>query len=322
MEALAEEAAHQEHPADGCKVALSPSWKILGSAQKPGFEQDYSLRLVYNEPVDFTTVRGDISILQDLISATTDSASVPSQITLRIPIEEDKEKPKPQPIVKVYTQPSADLTNQQRKARHILVGLSEIGGLPAVASWLNFMRSRKIVLGLALSSIYRGMYVENKFFNSVSAAETLHRMEFPNTLRPAADYKAFKRMLVRHVPKNYRSWLSQQLSFSNEPRLRDRLKELAEFGDLASILDCDVQQWAKAVTDTRNRMVHHDKGEGPGASNTELYWLAESLRLMVLLCLMRFCDFRDYQNRVKEHPSVKLIGRRVRLILSSGETGS
>ncbi|MGP4112313.1 HEPN domain-containing protein [Streptomyces sp. 4N509B] len=310
----------EEHPADGCKVSLSPSWKVLGGAQKPGFEQDYSLRIIYDNPVDFAIVRGDISILQDLISATTDSASVPSQITLRIPIEEDDEKSKPQPIVHLYEQPSADPASLQRKARRILVGLSDIGGLPAVANWLNFMRSHKIVLGLALSPIYRGMYVENKFFNTVSAAETLHRMEFPNEIRPAAEYKAFKKMLVRHVPKNYQSWLSQQLSFSNEPRLRDRLKELAEFGSLAGILDCDVQQWAKAVTKTRNRMVHHDKGQGPGASSTELYWLAESLRLTVLLCLMRFCTFRDYQNRIKEHPSVKLIGRRVRPILQADET--
>lgn len=305
-----------EQNADGCTIGLSGTWKVLGDTQNPGFEQDFSLRLSYETPVDFSTIRSDLATLQDLVSATTGAASIPTQIALWV-TDEATEK-KRQAKVNVYGQQSYQALAQQSRSRDTLLRLDDIGGLPAVARWLNFMRSRRVVLGLLLSSRYSKMYTENKFFNAVSAAETLHRMEFPNEVQPTADYKTFKRMLVSYAPEEHREWLTQQLAHSNEPRLRGRLIELAEYGGLSSMLNCNVEEWAKAVTNTRNRMVHHDEKKGSGASTTEMYWLAESIQLLVLLCLCKCCEFQDgYLEKIKSNPSAQFINERVEEILAT-----
>ncbi|QQM40931.1 ApeA N-terminal domain 1-containing protein [Streptomyces liliifuscus] len=308
-----------EHPADGCKISIGGVWKILGNQQNPGFEQDFSISIAYEDPVGFESIVGDVTVLQDLLTATTDAVSVPTHITLEIPVGSGEGDSKPS-FVQAYGQQPAYTRVKESKPSDMVLKLKEIGDIPSVARWFNFVRGRRVVLGLMLSSKYSQMYTENKFFNAVSAAETLHRMEFPNELRPADEYKHFRRMLVRHVPKKYRSWLSQQLLHSNEPRLRDRLIELAEYADLPSVLKCDAQHWAKAVTDARNRMVHHDKGKGPGASTVELYWLAESLRLMVLLCLARFCEFQEgYVEKIRNAQSVNFLVKRVGEIMQPSD---
>lgn len=305
----------EECDIEGGKLALLSTWKIPGNRQNIGFEQDFSLRLTYEDPVDFSFIRTDVATLQDLISATSDSACLPTDISLWVTDDSgdgNKER------LNVYGQQSAQPTAKKSKSVDFLLHLEEIGGLPAVARWLNFLRTRRIVLGLALSSRYRGMYVENKFFNAVSAAETLHRMEFSNSVMPKAEYKEFRDLLVSYVPEEHQKWLKEQLAFSNEPRLRGRIKELAEFCDLPLVLDCDADQWAKMVTNTRNRMVHHDAKKGPRASNAQFYWMAESLQLLILLCLAKFCTFQDgYLEKIKEDEAVKLLAERVHSILNA-----
>ncbi|NEE09835.1 hypothetical protein G3M58_25720, partial [Streptomyces sp. SID7499] len=63
-----EPAAVEKIQCDGYEIALTGAWKILGSEKNPGFEQDYSLRIAYDVPVDFETVTSDLGILQDLIT--------------------------------------------------------------------------------------------------------------------------------------------------------------------------------------------------------------------------------------------------------------
>ncbi|MGW7024270.1 ApeA N-terminal domain 1-containing protein [Streptomyces decoyicus] len=311
----------EEISAEGFKVAITSSWKILGSTQNPGFEQDFSLRITYDHEVDYSKIKHDISSLQDLLTALTGSAAVPTGIGLWVPDADEIGSKSGRTKVSAYGQQSAHSMVKANASYDVLLNYQQAGGLQALTRWLEFTRGRRIVLGLSLSSRYRQMYVENKFFNSVSAAETLHRMEFPNEVRPAGEYKNFRRMLASYVPKKYRGWLSQQLAYSNEPRLRDRLRELAEFGQLSNIIGCEPVEWAAAVTKTRNRMVHHDKGKGPGASSADLYWLSESLQLLVLICLMRFCEFKDgYLGVVKSNDSVQFIAERVQEILSGEES--
>ncbi|MFI7234298.1 HEPN domain-containing protein [Streptomyces cyaneofuscatus] len=314
---ILEPAEVEEVECDGYKLALTGSWKILGSDKSPGFEQDYSLRVAYDAPADFRTVTGDLAVLQDLITATSDAATIPTAVVLHIAEDESAKSRQSREGVKLYGQQMSYSRAQEKKSGDMPLSLSAIGGLAAVARWMDFVRDRRVLTGLLLSPVYSSMYVENQFFNRVSAAETLHRMEFSNELRPAGEYKNFRRMLVRYVPKNYRSWLSQQIVYSNEPRLRDRLKELGEFADIADLFGCDANAWASAVADARNRMVHHDKGKGAGASSAELYWLGESLKIVVLASLAKFAHFASgSQQRLREAEDVKFLAEKLREVVN------
>lgn len=307
-----EPAAVEKIQCDGYEIALTGAWKILGSEKNPGFEQDYSLRIAYDVPVDFETVTSDLGILQDLITVTSDAPTIPTEVLLYVAEDGAEESRPSREGVKLYGKQTSYSRAKEKKVGDMPLSLSSIGGLPAVAGWMSFMRDRRVLTGLLLSPIYSSMYVENQFFNRVSAAETLHRMEFPNELRPAGEYKNFRKMLVRYVPKNYRSWLSQQIVYSNEPRLRNRLQELAEFAEIASLLECDAGRWAKAVTEARNRMVHHDKGKGEGASSAELFWLGESLKVVVLAAIAKFSNFSEGSHRrLREADDVRFLVERV-----------
>ncbi|MGW6565043.1 ApeA N-terminal domain 1-containing protein [Streptomyces sp. NPDC054975] len=304
---------------DGCKISLSSNWKVLGSEQNPGFECDFSLNVDYETPADFSVVRADISVLQDLVTATAGSVAMPTKIVLRVPVVDEGEASNVH--AQLYGTQVGQADEKKRRPSDMLLTLQQIGGLPAIARWFEFLRGRRVVLGLMLSSVYnRTLYTENKFFNAVSAAETLHRMQFPNEVRPAAEYKAFKGMLASYVPKRHRSWLKEQLGHSNEPRLRQRLIELAEFGGLADVFGCDAQAWAKSVTNARNRMVHYDEKRGGGASNFELYWLSESLKVMTLLCLARFCEFQDgYKESLASNDSVAFMAEQLSQIVGASQ---
>lgn len=312
----------EEISTDGFKVAITSSWKVLGSTQNPGFEQDFAFRITYENEVEYSAIKQDISSLQDLLTALTESTATPTGIGLWVP-EPNEDGLKGKRIkFSAYGQQSSHSMATSNKPHEALLNFQQAGGLPSLVRWLEFTRDRRIVLALSLSSRYRQMYVENKFFNAVSAAETLHRMEFANGLHPAQEYKNFRKMLVRYVPKKYRGWLSQQLAYSNEPRLRHRLRELAEFSQLSTIIGCEPEAWAGAITNARNRMVHHDKGKGSGASFAELYWLSESLQLLVLTCLAKFCEFKEgHLEEIKENDSVQFMAVRVQEILAEESSG-
>ncbi|MFF5424743.1 MULTISPECIES: HEPN domain-containing protein [unclassified Streptomyces] len=309
-----------EHDASGCKISISGTWKVLGGKQNPGFESGFSLDIHYETPADFSTARSDVSVLQDLVTATAGSVAFPTKIVLRIPGVDEGEPVKID--AQLYGAQVAQPSEKRRKSSDMLLTLQQIGGLSAVARWFDFLRSRRVVLGLMLSSVYNGaLYTENKFFNAVSAAETLHRMEFPNEVRPAAEYKAFKRLLAGYVPEEHQRWLMDQLAYSNEPRLRQRLIDLAEFSGLADVIGCDAELWAKAVTNARNRMVHHDEKRGRGAKSSELYWLSESLKILTLLCLARFCEFQDgCKDILSENDSVAFMAEQVAQIVGGRDT--
>ena len=79
-------------------------------------------------------------------------------------------------------------------------------------------------------------------------------------MMPQDEFKTFRRGLIRAVPKEYRQWLGNQLQYSNEPRLRNRLSEMTEYvGSAFATLCDDPDSWVTVVTESRNRLTHHDK---------------------------------------------------------------
>ncbi len=178
----------------------------------------------------------------------------------------------------------------------MLFTLEQMGGVASVAGWLAVAERYRAALDSLMSLRYAGtQYVQTRMFNMAQAAETFHRVRFANHLRSPAEYKSFKRKLASYVPrKSWRSWLHEQLQYSNEPRLKHRLCELAEYaGDAFLELVPDPSVWAEEVKNARNGLVHH---QGPGLkppSPARLHFLSESVFYLVVLCLLRECGMSD-----------------------------
>lgn len=175
---------------------------------------------------------------------------------------------------------------------HVLFQFQGIGGLPTIARWVNVARKYHTVSGSLLSIRYAsGLYVENRFNNVISAAETFHRLRFSNEIMPQEEFKQFRRQLIRAVPAEHRSWLGNQLQYSNEPRLRNRLDEMVAYsGPAFANLYSDVKKWAAVIAGSRNRLTHHDEERKVDFQPGDLVFLTESVFALVMLCLFRECD--------------------------------
>jgi hypothetical protein len=182
-----------------------------------------------------------------------------------------------------------------QSAGRILFPFSAIGGLPTIARWVKVARQYQTVVGSLLSIRYAaGLYTENRFNNVISAAESFHRLRFSNELRPKDEYKQFVSELVKLVPKEHRGWLNNQLQFSNEPRLKSRLAEMATYaGEAFTALYDDPDAWVQVVTESRNRLTHHDKDRAIDFKSGDLHFITESVFTLVMLCLFRECEMDD-----------------------------
>jgi hypothetical protein len=192
-----------------------------------------------------------------------------------------------------------------RTPHEMLFTFEDLGGLPAVARWLEASTRLEPVLGALLSHRYvPQLYGENRLQNAVFAAETFDRLRFPNEVLPPDEAGARIDEILAAVPNAHRDWLRTQLQYSNEPRFRRRLLRLADYaGDSFGALVGDLKRWAAAVTATRNRAVIHrgtaDQSEGLAWS---LYLLSESVYFLVALCLLRECDAPDATvAKIREH---------------------
>jgi ApeA N-terminal domain 1 len=167
-----------------------------------------------------------------------------------------------------------------------------IGGLPTIARWITVARQYEIVVQSLLSIRYSaGLYTQNRFHNVISAAESFHRLRFSNEIMPEDEFKTFRRWLIRAVPKEHRGWLSNQLQYSNEPRLRNRLSEMIEYvGSAFATLCDDPRSWVTVVTESRNRLTHYDKVRQIEFATGDLYFLTQSVFMLVMLCLFRECE--------------------------------
>lgn len=95
------------------------------------------------------------------------------------------------------------------------------------------------------------------------------------------------------MPKEHQSWLREQLQYSNEPRLKQRLLRLAgHAGATFEALVRDVDRWTDLVKDARNRSVHRTR-QREATDGPSLHLLSESAYFLVALCLLRECGASD-----------------------------
>lgn len=286
--------------ADGEELRLTSTWTVGGdNVTKTYLNQGTYLEFVYPGTRPLDGILGDVKCLQDLLTLATNAATAPLEITLwrrDITCEFPPGQQRPQ-AMKYYAGQLAEgvRLDAPQSAGRILFPFSDIGGLPTIARWVKVARKYQAVVGSLLSIRYAsGLYVENRFNNVISAAESFHRLRFSNELSPKDEYKLFVRELVRAVPREHRSWLSNQLQYSNEPRLKNRLSEMvAHAGEAFAALYDDSNAWVTVVTECRNRLTHHDEKRQINFKSGDLYFITESVFTLVMLCLLRECEMDD-----------------------------
>jgi hypothetical protein len=260
--------------------------------------QQPSLSLAYTERRALPDILADVSGLQDLITLGMGAPAVLSEVVLRRSdiARQTADGRTIQVPVHLYWSNIAERVRVSKPSdKDMLFSFGQADGLKTIAKWIQFSRDHRLVLGLLLSAQYAPqMYEENAFANSISAAETFHRMHFKNEIVSTSEFKSRKRKMANAVKRvlgpKARDWLNQQLEHSNEPRLRKRLVDVADYvGPNLSDLIGDVETWAGIVALVRNRLTHHDPAQRIERQPGDLTFLGNSIYIVTVLALLREC---------------------------------
>jgi hypothetical protein len=129
---------------------------------------------------------------------------------------------------------------------------------------------------------------EMGFLNIAFAAELYHRKRFSNEVLPKNKHKARVTSVVDSAPEEHREWVKNALSFSNEPRFRDRIDDLVDMTkEVISPLFSDKDYFVNKVRDTRHYRVHNvSRLKKNAAEGEELYWITKTLSYLVQACLL------------------------------------
>jgi ApeA N-terminal domain 1/Apea-like HEPN len=285
---------------DDEELRLTTTWALTGDQiTSTSLNQDTVLEIKYPTAQPLQSILSDIKRLQDLLTLATTAPTVPVEIALwreDLTVEYKPDSYRPQAMT-YYAGQLAERARQadpQSKAR-VLFQFQDIGGLATIARWIKVARAYHTVVGSLLSIRYAaGLYVENQFNNVISAAESFHRLRFPNEVMPEEKFEKFLGEILDDVRKSRRSWVRSRLKYANEPRLSDRLREMAAHVDtgFAALYD-EPSSWVTVVTEVRNRLTHHDKDRAVNFQQGDLLFLTESVFALVMLCLFRECAMDD-----------------------------
>jgi hypothetical protein len=159
----------------------------------------------------------------------------------------------------------------------------------AVERWLTVADELDSVCNLFFGVMYNSsMYLEQEFLNMVQAVESYHRRRMKNSVLPKEQHRVRVRAILSEVSGEYKDWLTEILTYSNEPRLKHRLSELFEKVDMIlSPLITDKDQFAKKVSDTRNYLTHYDQHlKDKAAKGGKIAMLTAQLSYILQACLL------------------------------------
>ena len=128
------------------------------------------------------------------------------------------------------------------------------------------------------------MYLEQKFSSLIQAIESYHRRTKNNNEIEPEQHGMRINNIIESVDDQYKKWLEGKLAYSNEPTLRNRLKELLE--ECGSLLKLSSSRKKKSfigkVCDTRNYFTHYDISfSGKAGNGTVLLKLCSILEVII-----------------------------------------
>jgi hypothetical protein len=283
------------------QLSLNYTWALGGDhITDTRIGQSHALQVSYATPQPLELLLADLRSLQDLVTLGADAPASPTAISVshpdikREPHERLPEEQQRLPI-HLFLRTGRTPAEEPQNRHKLLLGFDAVGGLATAASWLKVADRYRSALGSLFSIRYSDrMYIENRFLNVVTAAETFHRIGFSNEILPADQYKTRRRSIIRAVPKEHRDWLGSRLQFANEPRLSDRLRDLVGLaGDGFQWLVPDQAQFVDVVVHVRNRLTHYDEDADRVTESEPLWLYIEALYVLVVQAALRTANVAE-----------------------------
>jgi hypothetical protein len=281
------------------RVKLAFGWKSGGDPiHGISFQQWPGIKIEYDQMQAFDVIRKDVGRIQDLVTLCIDAPTAVDSLILQRPdiqakVLSGEDAGVEQPI-EFISLPIRYVDPQERQPRHwhqMLLDFEELGGVDAIARWLDASQQFQRALNSFMSIKHaKQMFAENRFQNVTFAAEAFHRNLTLGA--PYMDEEAFNGLLdvyLEDTPEEHRDWLLGRIQYGNEPPLRKRLQQLAaRAGAATRPLIGDKDRWAHTLTRVRNELTHlgTDSRVFDGA---DLIFLTESVYAVVRICMLMEC---------------------------------
>ncbi len=173
---------------------------------------------------------------------------------------------------------------------------------PAIIDrWLEISTELDSICNLFFSVQHApNMYMEQKFLSIVQAVESYHRRRIRNHELSEEEHRARLTSITSATPAKHREWLNRRLLYSNEPSLRERLKELIDLMDGVELptnaVTTTKEAFIQKVLDTRNFLVHYDPSlKRRSAEGHTLYLITQVLSLLLECCFLRELGYTPEQ---------------------------
>ena len=232
------------------EVGLSLEYMLKGDhIVESAITQRQAIQLRFPEPKSIAGILAVCSSLRDVVTIGTNTPVSIHSVSLTHPCSDN-------PIGFYAGLIGAVGQGSLRSPRpgEFLFTFEDIGGLGGLAKWLEVAQRYPLVIDALLSPEYRSpWYVESRFFDAITAAETFARIQ--------GQYEHVNRYKIKQLGRRV--------------------------GDPFEALVGDVDKWADRVWDARrDDLVHRGLSE---VKPPTLYTMSESLYFLVVLSLLKEC---------------------------------
>jgi hypothetical protein len=180
-------------------------------------------------------------------------------------------------------------------SRDMLFGLREVTRKRRILrNWFEKTEILQPVCDLYFGTLYqKGMYLNNELLNLTQALESYHRRTMRKLELPARQHQRRIATILKNAPAKHKDWLESRLKYSNEPTLRERLKDIWDRCPTAiSAKLGDKNAFVGITVDTRNYWTHFDDSlKANAATGVGLYKLVIKLRILLQTCLLEEIEF-------------------------------
>jgi hypothetical protein len=194
-------------------------YEQLTIRQWPQFE------LAYTAPTPLDEIMSDVSSLHSLLTLCTDGSSAIESVDVYRPDYPERVlsgEAIPGTMQKIELRAafigSGSGAQQKRREPHrMLVSFDDVGGIEAVATWLNEAPRLRAIVGSLITMRSDTIFGENRFLNVCSAAEGFHRSTIGGSHIPKTEFKSVQRMLKKYLPRRYREWFDSRMAHATTP---------------------------------------------------------------------------------------------------------
>ncbi|MFN7853880.1 MAG: HEPN domain-containing protein, partial [Dolichospermum sp.] len=154
--------------------------------------------------------------------------------------------------------------------------------------WFNLFDVAEDIINLYFSTIYNDkLFLENTFLSRVQALESYHRRIIDQHKSSTDEHKRRLESILENTPLEHKRWLNEELNFSHEPSLEERLRELFQLTNRTiSPLINNAEDFLKTVKKIRNYLTHYNNPSDAKLMD-KLFRINQVLDFMIQSCLLK-----------------------------------